>query len=274
MKTLPIAKAYSALVNADATRPLANLTKEQLLIYPKAVPTPEADRQFRKELLVRRGMEVAITNGVAQADAKILDSMRFYARAAIKDPAGRERYEAMQAKLFKEKEEAVAEVVKLPANPYVVMHQEIVKHYRDTHWPEYAPMLQQFVDGNLFQAQTYGWLSFLGCDGKTRRADDIAFEKLMAWASLCGDEDGVTYRSARAMWILRILPSIDQRHRFTDEEGRLSNISGFSPELKKAYFTQWRAYNMGTLVWQWKDDDGVANNPDMFNPDMNIESRF
>ncbi len=274
MKTLPIAKTYNALVNADASRPLANLTKEQLLIYPKAVATPEADRIFRKELLVRRGMEVAITKGVEQAEDRIKDTMRYYARNAIKDQAGRDQYDERLAKLEKDKARAQEEVAKLPANPYVVMHQEIVKHYRDTHWHEYAPMLQKYVDGTLFHAQTYGWITFLGADAKTRRADDVAFESLQAMASLCGDEDGLTFRSARAMWILRIVPSIERRHMFTDEDGTLANVNAFQGDLKKTYWRQWRAYNLSTLNWKWVDDSGVAYDERTFDPDMDIEAKF
>ncbi len=267
MKTLPIARVYNALVNADEGRPLVNLTKEQLLIYPKAVGTPEAERHFRKELLVRRGMEVAVVRGVERAEDRIREIMRY----SFKNP----KYETFLEKARKDRTEAQAHVEALPSNPYVVTHQEIVKYYRDTHWPEYAPMLQAYVDGSLFNAQTYGWATFLCCDAKTRRADDEAFVKLQAMASLCGDEDGVTYRSAMALWVTRVLPSIAVRRRFTDEEGMtLANVNGFSKELKKEYWTWWRNYNTSTVKWNWKDESGVAYDDRHFKLDVDIEAKF
>lgn len=273
MKTMALAKAYDSLVRTNSDRPLKNLSKEQLLVYPQADPSDIAYGHFCRELVHRRAIEVAIKNAVTIIEDKMKEAAKYWAKAILENPDARKKYESTQVRLKAEKEAAQAEVDKLKDNPYVVTHGEIANYFRGRHWNEYSPLLDKFVAGTLFECQAYGWAAFLTVDYKVHRQDLATFDKLAELASVCSDEDGVTFKNIRAMWAMRMVPSMSMRARFTDD-GSVANVAAFSRELKKEYWTWFRRYNTATVIWNWKDDSGVAFDDRVFSVNMDIEEKL
>lgn len=247
-------------------RPLGKLTKQQLFAYAAENPEDVAQMSFCRELLHRRAIEVQILEATDKIQERGIAARRSLARAGGTDSEA--RYQRLVADLEKDLARARAEVVNLPNNDYVVTHAEICAYFRARHWPEYEPMLKQYQEGTLFTAQRNGFAAFLGADPKDRLQDLKVWEKMSAWAGLCNDESGLTFLDAKALYAMRIIPSMSERQRFTTDDGMVANVHAFSEELQKDFYRWQNRYNAATLTHQWIDDSGVAYDTRQFTPDQ------
>lgn len=246
---------------AGEHRPLRNFTKEQLFLYPKADPSQEAGFKFTREVIHRREACDRVKRSVMLAKDRLEEAHAKMVRNASEAKAPYEKQVAMRKR---ELASAQAELDSLPANEGALSHEEVQAHYREKHLPEYEAMIAKWKTLDLFQAQQFGWGSFLAASAEIRSEDKQNFKALQTLAALCSEDRSPTYLEINAMNAYRIAPSGGWRKQFLTEDGDLRTPAALDKELQRVYWEAWRNYNTATFNFKWPDDGGVAYNSNLF----------
>jgi hypothetical protein len=153
---------------------------------------------------------------------------------------------------------------------------EITAHYQRRYAGQWEDILARWRGGRLFEAQKYGWMTFLRVRGPEWRKDMEEFARVEGIAGLMRAEKTDEFLAMRALYQTRILPSLAARRQFLDEGDPSGNIivAALRPEAKRRYWRWWREYNTLTLRYQWADDSGVAYDPRQFDPCKQAETMF
>lgn len=239
---------------AGQHRPLRNLTKEHLFIYPQADPSQEAGFKFAREIIHRRAAHDAVKRAVDLAKER-LDEAHL---KMVRNPDAQAAYEKQVAMRKRELAAAQAELDSLPANEGALSHEEVQAHYRGKHLAEYEQMIAKWKELSLFTAQQFGWTAFLTCDRDTRHGDNETFKVVQALAAFCGEDKNKDFLEILALHTYRIAPSMGSRRQYLDEEGNLKTPASLEKDLQRGYWDAWRAYNTATFTHKWPDDSGVA----------------
>jgi hypothetical protein len=275
-------------------RPLAALTKEQLWKYPLADPSADAEWEFSKEVMQRlmayRGRQAEADTARADVDraARMLSTAELnLVRAKDKGPEAQLHGEqAQHAALIQQLENAVQrakvnaqraqeQAAKLQRSldqiggvNELISDTEIQSYYTRRYAGEWNRIMQAWQEGTLLDAQKYGFYSFLHVRGEQQRTDVRAYKQAEGIANLVGQMEGPTFLAMRALYQIRVMPSLQERRAFladNEADGEIQ-VAALKPEQRKKYWEWWRAYNSMTLRYQWTDDSGVAYDDRMFNP--------
>lgn len=271
----------------DGPRPLKELTKAELLDFPTAAdPSAEREWAFSKEVLARvvamAGLQRRARGAAGELDAArrfldttllnalkarerlataieakdaaaakeaqgLIDSMgRLEASARARINTAEESHKALQAKL--------ADTSKVDG---VLSQAEVDGHYAGRYGAEWAEYPLKFSELNLFDAQRFGFGSFMGCKKDVRDRDMETYRKAEQLAYLAGKIQSPEFKKMSALWQIRIAPTLDARARFKDEDGEV-HVANLKDEQKKQYWGWFKTYNTYTRGYQWPDDGGVA----------------
>lgn len=271
----------------DGPRPLKGLTKVELLDFPTAAP-PDGEREwaFSKEVLNRvvamaalerraRGAAAELDAARRFLDTTLLNALKARERLATateaKDEAGAKeaqgliqsmsRLEAGARARIATAEEAhrllqakLADTAKVDS---VLSQAEVDRHYAGRYGAAWAEYPRKFSELNLFEAQSFGFGSFMACKKESRDRDMATFRKAEQLAYLAGQINSVAFKKMSALWQVRIAPTLDARGRFKDEDGEV-RVANLKDEQKKQYWGWFKTYNTYTRGWGWPDDGGVA----------------
>lgn len=267
-----------------AERPLRGLTKVQLFKYPLADPTPSAEWDFSKEIMIRMH---AFTSLLSKEEAKQreVERLTWAIRTAETNLSNAQQEQTHpdlltvlkrtveNAKLSLErskKEQATlaAKVKTAGQADDVVTIEEARAHYVTRYLGEWNRLVREFKEENLFQAQTWGFTAFLMAT-KGQQSDDAKKYKYAEGISiLAGQDRSIEAIRMKCLYHLRVMPSIQERREFVPEHNGGDNVASLKPERRKRYWAWWREYNLATLRYDWADDSGVARDERQFNPEQ------
>lgn len=273
---------------AQAERPLKAMTKDQLFKYPAADPTDASYWEFSKELIARRA---AFDHLVIEADDADRDVVREEYRvrstlglvskyreqldAAKDEDSGRlatellriansshRQAEASHQRQVNNAAELRARLQTTAKNETVISAEELQAYFTKQTDAEWKAILEAWMSSTLFKAQGHGWLSFLAVRSKERNVDSDAYWKAEGVARLRGVENSETFQQIRALYQVRVMPTLAARHQFLSDgkaDGGLI-IASMKPHERAKYWAWAQAYASATLANEWMDDGGVDYN--------------
>lgn len=277
-------------------RPLKKLTKADLFLFPMITTvTREREWAFSKEVLARRVAFGALAGRAESAKKEVDTAKRYLDGCELNLVKARDRLKvATETKNGPEIESAnrlieilkraqtqgherlataiegaailqaqVADAGKVDA---VISEEELNVFYAQRYGPEWIEYPRRFKEINLFQAQSWGFASFITATKEDRDKDMAEYKKAESFANLCGQIKSADFIAITALWQIRIAPTLAERARFLDED-RECRPAGMKDDLKKQYWIWWRAYNRATRVFKWVDASNVAYDERNFNAD-------
>jgi hypothetical protein len=251
---LPLSDALKAF--AGGPRPLKNLSKAQLFLYPIANPGPEEDFLFCKEVLFRRNIFEQTLVNVRKIKDQLAQMELYTATAENKESKsyGEARVSALKANL----ETAIKEAAEVASRPDALSHEEVIEAYKKIHLPKWMECWTKFKAGTLFICQDWGWTRFLTADPKDIDPDKAAYKMAETHAMMCEIDGQKEFQEIKLMYQIRIFPTGNFRRKFLDDDGSMTTLSEMTKEREREYWAAWIFYNETTFRMNWADESGVA----------------
>lgn len=243
------------------TRPLKDLTKSQLLDYPKADPSDEARWNCAKEIIYRCAEYTDHNRAVVKCREAVDRAERRSQNAGTasdREFAARALTAARKAlALSVQKLEAEA------AKPYSLSAAEVARFYQAENLPAYNEALRQFKAGALFTAWSYGWASYIAADAATVDRDRKTWSDFEGLAILAQTTDTKEFHEVRDFYLVRVSMPVSGdrgRRRFRQP------LDEMDATTAAEYWRAWYAFNLATLRNGWPDDSGTAYDDRCFDP--------
>lgn len=241
---------------SGSNRPLRNLNKAQLFIYPEANPGHEPEFKYLKEVIFRRHAYQAELGKVGRVE----DDLR-QARIYLMQATGTDSREYGQRRIKRQEEELIrakASLQHLGDAQNAISHEEVVENYRRTHKRMLEETIARFRDGSLFKCREWGWTRFITAEGDDIDADRAAYRLAETHAMLCEEDETQAFWEIREFFRIRIQPSKYWRKKFLDEDGEMAGLKDMKKEAVKDYWQAWIRYNTTTVKYGWADESGMA----------------
>lgn len=243
-------------------RPMKALSKDRLLSYHKADPSPEATWDVGKEILARVTLGARLDRDLrAATSAKRTAEMRLETVKAGGDPGSIILAERTVEKTTKLAATLAQELADDQAAGRVLIASDVTAWNRGRFWNDYAKLESRFRNRDLFRAQLFGFHSFLTCDLETFENDRRAFWEFEALAATVEAKQSPTYREAWALYVSRILPSLAERAALLDEDGQLESPAQMDKPKRRAYWKAFREFYLFTIRYNWAEDGGLTADP-------------
>ncbi len=270
----------------EGERPLRSLTKAQLFAFPPTPAVKDKEWAFSKEVLARVVAMSALERRARRAAADLAQAHRFLdttqlnlvkarerlaVATAEKDPTGvgeakalidsLERLKVRAHERIKDATEADhamrVQIVNVETVDSVISQAEIDAHYAGRYGAEWADHVARFKALDLFDAQRWGFSSFMDSTKEARDRDMETYRHAEKMAYLCGQNETADFRAINTLWQIRIAPTLGERHRFRDEDGEI-HPANLKDDAKRQYWAWFKVYNAHTRANKWMDDGGVA----------------
>ena len=129
---------------------------------------------------------------------------------------------------------------------------EVQDYYKHRYLPEWNKLADLWMKGELFRAQSYGWVSFLSAYESDIWKDTQTYFYAAGIAQLAQAD----YRPLWALYCFRIMPSKGSRQRFLDESGTVK-LASLTKPMQLEYKKLANAYADATRGWGFGDDGGI-----------------